>query len=73
MKKRSKFEKYLRLNGVTKRRFSEITGLKGQSINKYIDNPTLLRLSHLKLLSESDEGKYHEIDEVKLVNEINKC
>ena len=73
MKNRSKFEKYLRLNGVTKKRFSEITGLKGQSINKYIDNPTLLRLSHLKLLSQSDEGKYHEMDEVKLVNQIKKC
>ncbi len=73
MKNRSKFEKYLRLNGVTKRRFSEITGLKGQSINKYIDNPTLLRLSHLKLLSESDEGKYHNINEIELLNEISKC
>ncbi len=73
MKNESKFEKFLRLNGVTNRRFSEITGLKGQSVRKYIDNPTLLRLNHLRLLSESQEGKYHNLNEIELLKTIKKC
>jgi len=73
MESKNRFEKYIRLNGMTKRRFGEITGLKGASISKYMDNPTMLRLKHLQLLAESDEGKFHNIDEVELVKMINNA
>tara|TARA_B100000900_G_C20430365_1_gene654710 strand:- start:630 stop:854 length:225 start_codon:yes stop_codon:yes gene_type:complete len=73
MESKNRFEKYIRLNGMTKRRFGEITGLKGASINKYMDNPTMLRLKHLQLLAESDEGKFHNIDEVELVKMISNA
>ena len=73
MENKDRFEKYIRLNGMTKRRFGEITGLKGTSVNKYLENPTMLRLKHLQLLADSDEGKFHNIDEVKLVKMINNA
>ena len=47
----SKFEALMRELGVTKREFSQITGVKGLTINKYLANPSLLRLKHIECLS----------------------
>ena len=66
----NEFEKFIRVTGMTKRRFSEVTGLQGTSVNKYIENPTMLRLKHLQLLAESKEVKEQEIGDVELLNMI---
>ena len=68
----NEFEKLVRVTGMTKRRFSEVTGLKGSSINKYIKNPTMLRLKHLNLLSESEELKSQDVGNVELLNIISQ-
>lgn len=67
----NEFEKFVRITGMTKRRFSEVTGLRGTSVNKYIENPTMLRLKHLQLLAKTDEFKDHEVGDVELLNMIN--
>jgi hypothetical protein len=66
----NEFEKFIRITGMTKRRFSEVTGLQGTSVNKYIENPTMLRLKHLQLLAESKEIKEQEVGDVELLNMI---
>jgi hypothetical protein len=68
---RNEFEKFVRITGMTKRRFSEVTGLKGTSVNKYLENPTMLRLKHLQLLADADEFKEQEVGDVELLNMIN--
>ena len=68
---KNEFERFIRITGITKRRFSEITGLKGTSVDKYIDNPTMLRLKHLQLLSNSKELIEQEVGDVELLNMIN--
>ena len=68
---KNEFERFIRITGITKRRFSEITGLKGASVDKYIDNPTMLRLKHLQLLSSSKELIEQEVGDVELLNMIN--
>ena len=67
----NEFEKFVRITGMTKRRFSEVTGLKGTSVTKYLENPTMLRLKHLQLLADADEFKEHEVGDVELLNMIN--
>ena len=67
----NEFEKFVRITGMTKRRFSEVTGLKGTSVNKYLENPTMLRLKHLQLLAEADEFKEQMVGDVELLNMIN--
>tara|TARA_R100000278_G_scaffold15988_3_gene16332 strand:- start:4413 stop:4637 length:225 start_codon:yes stop_codon:yes gene_type:complete len=47
----SKFEALMRELGVTKKEFSEITGVTGLTVNKYLANPSLLRLKHIECLS----------------------
>ncbi len=47
----SKFEALMRELGVTKKEFSEYTGVKGLTVNKYLANPSLLRLKHIECLS----------------------
>ncbi len=48
----SKFESLMRELGVTKKEFSEITGVKGTTVTKYLANPSMLRLKHIQCLSE---------------------
>jgi len=67
----NEFEKFVRITGMTKRRFSEVTGLKGSSVDKYLNDPTMLRLKHLQLLAEADEFKNQEVGDVELLNMIN--
>tara|TARA_R100001460_G_scaffold37640_2_gene72042 strand:+ start:6196 stop:6426 length:231 start_codon:yes stop_codon:yes gene_type:complete len=68
---KNEFEKFVRITGMTKRRFSEVTGLKGTSVTKYLENPTMLRLRHLQLLADADEFKQQEVGDVELLNMIN--
>tara|TARA_R110002167_G_scaffold33684_2_gene108009 strand:+ start:616 stop:840 length:225 start_codon:yes stop_codon:yes gene_type:complete len=46
----SKFEALMRELGVSKKEFSEITGVKGVTITKYLANPSMLRLKHIECL-----------------------
>jgi hypothetical protein len=64
------FKKFVRLTGMTKKRFGEITGVTQNTIDRYIDNPTLLRLKHLQLLANSEECKEQEVGDVELLNMI---
>ena len=66
-KARNSFEVLMRTQGVTKRKFGQITGVSGTTIDKYLENPTMSRLKHLSLLAESQEMKEEE-----LLNVINK-
>tara|TARA_R110000764_G_scaffold68863_1_gene142736 strand:- start:730 stop:951 length:222 start_codon:yes stop_codon:yes gene_type:complete len=65
-KARNEFEVLMRTQGVTKREFGQITGVSGTTIDKYLENPTMLRLKHLSLIAESQN-----IEEEKLLNIIN--
>lgn len=56
---------------MTKRRFSEVTGLQGTSVTKYLENPTMLRLKHLQLLADADEFKNQDVGDIELLNMIN--
>ena len=67
----NEFEKFVRITGMTKRRFSKVTGLKVSSVDKYLNDPTMLRLKHLQLLAEADEFKNQEVGDVELLNMIN--
>ena len=64
-KARNDFEAYVRTQGITKRRFGEITGVSGTTIDKYLENPTMLRIKHLSLLA-----KQQELQEEELLNLI---
>jgi len=66
----NEFHKLVRITGMTKRRFSELTGLKGTSIDKYLQDPTMLRLKHLQLLADAEEFKRQELGDVELLNMI---
>jgi|TARA_R100000742_G_C4277880_1_gene100112 hypothetical protein len=68
---KNEFEKFVRVTGMTKRRFSEVTGLQGTSVTKYLENPTMLRLKHLQLLADADEFKNQDVGDVELLNMIN--
>lgn len=68
---KNEFEKFVRITGMTKRRFSEVTGLKGSSVDKYLNDPTMLRLKHIQLLAEAEEFKKQEVGDVELLNMIN--
>ncbi len=65
-KARNSFEVLMRTQGVTKRKFGQITGVSGTTIDKYLENPTMLRLKHLSLLAESQEMKQEEL--LNLIN-----
>lgn len=66
-KARNSFEVLMRTQGVTKRKFGQITGVSGTTIDKYLENPTMLRLKHLSLLAESQDMKEEEL--LSLINE----
>jgi hypothetical protein len=66
-KARNSFEVLMRTQGVTKRKFGQITGVSGTTIDKYLENPTMLRLKHLSLLAESQDMKEEEL--LNLINE----
>ena len=66
-KARNSFEVLMRTQGVTKRKFGQITGVSGTTIDKYLENPTMLRLKHLALLAESQDMKEEEL--LNLINE----
>ena len=54
-KARNEFEVLMRTLGVTKKRFGEITGAKGTTIDRYLANPSLLRVKHLECLANVEE------------------
>jgi|TARA_R110001606_G_scaffold232604_2_gene380066 hypothetical protein len=68
-KARNEFEVLMRTQGVTKRKFGQITGVSGTTIDKYLENPTMLRLKHLSLLAESQQMKEEEL--LTLINKKN--
>ena len=68
---KNEFEKFVRVTGMTKRRFSEVKGLQGTSVTKYLENPTMIRIRHLQLLADADEFKNQDVGDVELLNMIN--
>ena len=54
-KARNEFEVLMRTLGVTKKRFGEITGANGTTIDRYLANPSLLRVKHLECLANAEE------------------
>jgi len=56
----------MRVEGISKRKFGQITGVSGTTIDKYLENPTMLRLKHLSLLAKNSN-----ITEEELLNTIN--
>ena len=59
----SKFEALMRELGVTKKEFSEITGVKGVTITKYLVNPSMLRLKHIECLVQQPKiNQTHNIN-----------
>ena len=70
MKDKNDFAEFIRITGMTKRRFSEITQLTRPTVDKYMNNPTMLRLKHLTLLAQSNELKDMEINEFGLLDMI---
>lgn len=69
-KSRNEFETLMRTLGVTKKRFGEITGTKGSTIDKYLANPSLLRVKQIYCLTDDESvGKYVSTDELfKMAN-----
>tara|TARA_R100000734_G_C3319284_1_gene114950 strand:- start:6263 stop:6484 length:222 start_codon:yes stop_codon:yes gene_type:complete len=65
-KARNNFEALMRVEGISKRKFGQITGVSGTTIDKYLENPTMLRLKHLSLLAKNSN-----ITEEELLNTIN--
>jgi|TARA_R110000796_G_scaffold119539_1_gene233689 hypothetical protein len=58
----SKFEALMRELGVSKKEFSEITGVKGVTITKYLANPSMLRLKHIECLAKQPKiNESHDI------------
>ena len=68
-KARNNFEAYVRTQGITKRKFGEITGVSGTTIDKYLENPTMLRIKHLSLLAKQQELQEEEL--LNLIKENN--
>tara|TARA_Y100000114_G_scaffold94199_1_gene87554 strand:+ start:687 stop:902 length:216 start_codon:yes stop_codon:yes gene_type:complete len=68
-KARNDFEVMLRTLGITKKRFGEITETKGTTVDKYLANPSLLRVKHIQCLANADEI---ECDENELLNYLIK-
>lgn len=66
-KARNEFEVLMRTLGITKKRFGEITGAKGTTVDKYLANPSLLRVKHLECLANAEEIDYTKND---LLNKI---
>ena len=64
-KARNSFEALMRVEGISKRKFGQITGVSGTTIDKYLENPTMLRLKHLSLLAKNSN-----ITEEELLNTI---
>tara|TARA_R110000803_G_scaffold19958_2_gene51663 strand:- start:1544 stop:1819 length:276 start_codon:yes stop_codon:yes gene_type:complete len=68
---KTEFEVLLRMRGISDRKFGMICDIKGSTIVKYLQDPTLLRVKHLKILeqflalsvSEIVELIYLDIDE----------
>ena len=54
-KARNEFEVLMRTQGITKKRFGEITGARGTTVDKYLANPSLLRVKHLECLANAQE------------------
>ncbi len=54
-KARNEFEVLMRTQGITKKRFGEITGARGTTVDKYLANPSLLRVKHLECLANAEE------------------
>lgn len=54
-KARNDFEVFIRTQGITKKRFGEITGTKGSTVDKYLANPSMMRVKHITCLAESSE------------------
>tara|TARA_R100000030_G_scaffold95163_1_gene82452 strand:+ start:923 stop:1204 length:282 start_codon:yes stop_codon:yes gene_type:complete len=64
---RNEFEEMLRCEGISKRRFGMIIGVKGSTIEKYIDDPGFIRVSQIEKLAEYLEADATTI--FKLINE----
>tara|TARA_R110000824_G_scaffold297079_1_gene485319 strand:+ start:367 stop:582 length:216 start_codon:yes stop_codon:yes gene_type:complete len=54
-KARNDFEVLMRTQGITKKRFGEITGAKGTTVDKYLANPSLMRVKHIQCLAEAED------------------
>ena len=48
---RNELEATLRIRGISKRRFGKKCNVKGTTIDKYIENPYMLRYYHMRRLS----------------------
>ena len=68
-KARNDLEVMLRIQGITKKRFGEIIDTKGATVDKYLSNPSLLRVKHIQCLANADEI---ECDENELLNYLIK-
>lgn len=49
---RNELEATLRIRGISKRRFGRICNVKGTTIDKYIENPFMLRYYHMRRLAK---------------------
>ena len=49
---RNELEETLRIRGISKRRFGRICNVKGTTIDKYIENPFMLRYYHMRRLAK---------------------
>ena len=47
---KTEFEVLLRMRGISDRKFGRVCDIKGSTIVKYLQDPTLLRVKHLKKL-----------------------
>lgn len=47
---KTEFEVLLRMRGISDRRFGRVCDIKGSTIVKYLQDPTMLRVKHLKKL-----------------------
>ena len=66
-KARSEFEVFIRTQGISKRKFGQITGTKGATIEKYLANPSLLRVKHIQCLVDSDECDKSTLEIINLI------
>ncbi len=64
------FEALVRVLGITKKRFGEITGVKGSTISKYLSNPTELRLKHISLFCQEEDVARMGLGEEEVINII---
>ena len=49
---RNELEATLRIRGISKRRFGKICNVKGTTIDKYIENPYMLRYYHMRRIAK---------------------